>query len=209
MFISENVEALFKRGKLSLVSTEDGQTRRGAEATLVIEPFTVELARELGEELCGHFYDDDGGIRAELDDIDLIVRLGVQRVTVRTHAEVDAIVQLEPVSIKDLRVKRMTQKRTGAVWLACSFVLVFSLETKAVRNFFLDYFGAYLVWTFQAIQDDLLNRADVHESIARMGEAGLVSVTGPDGKTVHVDEDLAKRHRAKARALRDQAKVTH
>lgn len=162
MFVSENVAALFKKGTLKLVMTEDGY-KREAEATLVIEPFTPRLAHELGEDVAEHLFTDDNEIRDELEAIDLRVTVGTQNVTARRHEELEPVAILSPVTIKDVTVKRCSKKDEDD-WLACSFVLVFGLEDKEARAFVLDEFGKRLRWTFQVMQGDLLGRAEVHDA---------------------------------------------
>jgi hypothetical protein len=49
-------------------------------------------------------------------------------------------------------------------------VLVFSLEEKAARNFVLDEFGKTLLWTFEGLQRELLDAANLHESLAKLGD---------------------------------------
>jgi hypothetical protein len=206
MFITENVAALFKKGTLKLVPTEDGY-KREAEATLVIEPFTTRLAHELGEDIAEHLFTDDGEIRDELEAIDLRVTVGVQNVIARRHEELEPCAILSPCTIKDVTVKRCSKKDEDD-WLACSFVVVFGLEDKEARAFVLDEFGKRLRWTFEAMQRDLLAQADVHEAAARLGEiAGGAVLTGPDGEAVRFDSETAKKHRDAAKNLRQQART--
>lgn len=154
--LPSNVAALFKKGTLKLVPTDDGY-KREAEATLVIEPFNPGLARQLGEDIAEHLFADDDEIRDELEAIDLRVTVGMQNVIVRRHEELEPVAILSPVSIKDVAVKRCSKKDEDD-WLACSFVLVFGLEDKEARAFVLDEFGKRLRWTFEAIQRDLLEQ---------------------------------------------------
>lgn len=146
MFLTPQVRALFKTGKLKLMERDD-RVARVAEATFVIEPFEPALARELGEDIAGHLYTDSDDIRDELEAIDLTVRVGVQRVTVHAHAELPAVASLAPVLVRDVSVKRVENEKLG-VWLAYSFVLAFDLTEKAARNFVLDHFGSTLLLTF-------------------------------------------------------------
>lgn len=78
MFTSSNIVAFFKKGTLKLAPNADGDLRRFAEATLVIEPFSAELAHELGEDIAGHLFDHRDLIRDELESIDLRVGAGLQ-----------------------------------------------------------------------------------------------------------------------------------
>jgi hypothetical protein len=210
MFISENVAALFKKGTLKLVMTEDG-FKREAEATLVIEPFNPNLAHQLGEDIHDHLFTSDGEIRDELEAIDLRVSVGTQNVVVRRHEELEAVAILAPVTIKDVAVKRCT-KKDEADWLACSFVLVFGLEDKEARAFVLDEFGKRLRWTFEAQQRDLLSQARLHDALATLADPDgsgetKVSMRMLGGEEVHLDKDAAKRHREAAKNLRREART--
>lgn len=143
MFLTENLPALFKKGVLKL-TTEEGATKRVAEATFVIEPFNRPLAAELGEDIAGHLFDDAGTIREELEAIDLRVKAGLQRVTARRHVELKATATIEPVSVKDCSAERIEDKKSGKSWLSFSFVLVFDLSDRGTRNFVIDEFGNML-----------------------------------------------------------------
>jgi hypothetical protein len=207
MFVSSNVPALFKKGTLKLLAGDAGTTKRVAEATCVIEPFPAALAHELGEEMASHLFDDANAIRPELEGIDLRVRVGLQSITVRHHEELDPIGILSPVSIKDVSVQRIEDEKAGRAWLSCSFVLVFSLEEKAARNFVLDEFGKTLLWTFESMQGELLSKARLHEALARVGDPSGDGSTkasiGVSGGEMH--EIDPQKHRAEAKRLRKQA----
>jgi hypothetical protein len=179
----------------------------------LIEPFPVQLARELGEEIAGHLFTDADGIRDEIECVDLRVRAGLQRVTVRQHEDLEPAAVLGPVSIKDVSAKRIEDKATGRSWLAFSFVLVFSLEDRPARNFVLDNFGNALLWSFERLQGELLDKAAMHEAAARLGEMGgtmTMTAAGPDGSVtgpIEFNTETAKRNRAEARRLRGEAKA--
>ncbi len=206
MFLSQNIPALFKKGMLKLTQTEDSY-RRVAEATLVIEPFPAVLAHELGEEIAGHLFDDAGQIREELEGIDLRIRSGLQSVTVRQHEDLEPCALISPVSIKDVSVTRVEDKKNSRQWLSLAFVLVFSLEEKAARNFVLDEFGKTLLWTFDAMQRELLHEAKLHDALAKLGDPNGKGDTktsfGVSGGEMH--EIDPKAHRAKAKELRKAA----
>lgn len=208
MFLSGNIPALFKKGTLKLQDV-DGGVRRVAEATLVIEPFPARLAHELGEDIAGHLVTKDGSLRDELESIDLRVRAGLQSVTVRIDESMDPVAILTPVSIKDVNVSRVDEKKGQRSWLTCSFVLVFSLEDRAARNFVLDRFGQTLLWSFVGLQADLLKSAEMHETFARLadpGEDGQTTVSfGVSGGEMHTIDP--KKHKAEAKRLRDKAKA--
>lgn len=204
MFLSDNIPALFKQGKLKLMAVEGGGYRRVAECTCVIEPFPTTLAHELGEDIADHLVNSDG-IRPELEAIDLRLRAGLQSVRVRQHEELEPCAFLSPVSVKDVRVERIEDKKTQREWLSLSFVLVFSLEDKSARNFVLDEFGKTLLWTFTAMQPGLLADAAIHEAAARLGEGGGATLSGPGIKPIKFNTETSKAHRAEAKRLRGQA----
>lgn len=208
MFISPHVPALFKKGTLKLLATEGGGTKRVAEATCQIEPFPASLAKELGNEIAGHLFDNDGAMRPELEGIDLRVSPGLLNVTVHHHAELKPVVTIGPASIKDVSVKRTDDEKSRRSWLTLTFVLVFDLEDKAARNFVLDEFGKMLLWTFRSIQQELLAEASLHESLAKLGDPtgdGRTKASfGVAGGDMH--EIDAGKHRAIAKTLRERAK---
>ena len=206
MFTSNNIPALFKKGTLKLIQNAEGEYRRVAEAQLVIEPLPVELARELGDEIAGHLFDDADKIREELEAIDLRVRAGLQHVTVRLDDALEPIAVLSPASIKDVSATLREDMKSGRAWLSLSFVVVFSLEEKAARNFVLDQFGRPLLWSFECVQRELDGLARVKEAAAR-----LVEIGGADGGSVclrgtgfdmTLDHDDAARLRQEASNLR-------
>lgn len=204
MFASENIPALFKKGTLKLQETDDGY-RRVAEAMLMIEPFPLSLARELGEDMASHLFTDDDMIRPELESIDLRARVGLQRITVRHDEALDPIAIMEPVSIKDVKATVIEDKKTKRRWLSFQFVLVFSLETKDARNFVLDEFGKTLLWSFLSLQADLLREAALHDSLAKLVPEGTTVSFGEAGGEMHQID--AEAHRQKAADLRKKARV--
>lgn len=210
MFTSENVVALFKKGTLKLTQNEDGEYRRMAEATLLIEPFTEAMARELGDEIAGHLFSEDGRIREELESIDLRVRAGLQHVTVRLDEALEPTAILSPASIKDVSCSLCEDKKMGRQWLAFTFVVVFSLEERAARNFVLDEFGKSLLWSFERSQPDLEGLARVKDAGARLAETaardgGSVTLSTGD-MSVTLGKGDAARLRDEAATLRRQKK---
>lgn len=205
MFHTPNVSALFKKGTLKLVQNEDGEWRRVAEATLIIEPFPVELARQLGEEIAGHLFTDADGIRDELESIDLRVRSGLQHVSARIDPAMEPVALLSPASIKDVSAARVEDKKMGRQWLAFTFVLVFSLEEKAARNFVLDRFGQALYWSFESMQRELEGLASAKDAAARLAESvsdGNSLTISAGGKSVTLTGEDAPRLRKEAADLR-------
>jgi hypothetical protein len=209
VFLTKHVPALFKKATLKLLPTDDG-LRRICESTLVVEPFFPNLARELGDDIADHLFDDDDQIRPELEAIDLSVRCGLQRVVVTAHQDLDPVADLAACAIRTVQVKRMGDEKTGRYWLALTFVLVVTLDSQEARTFVIDGFGRELLWTFTAMQRELLNEAKLHDSIANMlpkGEGGTLTISS-GGKSATLTQEGAAEHRATAKKLRQQAGVT-
>lgn len=151
MFLSENVRVKFKRGNLKLIEQE-GSVERRAECVMVIEPFSQQLAAELGEETAAHLFDETKKIREELGKIELRLRSGLQRVTVRHHEELAPIIVIDSAFVKDCEATRVDVEKTGATFIRFNFTLCFDLADKGARNFLIEEFGSSLQLSFQAMQ---------------------------------------------------------
>lgn len=155
MFKSRDLKCQFKRAALKMVSDPKGVDHRVCEATLVIEPLPRSLALELGADVAGHLFDEKQMMRGEVDNIMLHINAGLQRVTVKSHFELDAIAMLEPVEIDSLKATRIDDEKNGKSWFSLAFVLIFELSDKAARSFTIDHFGNPVYLTFNKLQRDL------------------------------------------------------
>lgn len=155
MFVSKRVRGLFKKGALKLVNDSAGDTHRMAEATWVLEPFGADLARELGDEVYNHLFDENGGIRSELEKVELRIGVGMQRVVVRSHGDLEPVATLNDVEVKDVKVERVEDLKADKVWLRLSVALVFELVGAEARSFVIDQFGNVILLDFKAIQHRL------------------------------------------------------
>lgn len=171
MFSSPNVKALFKKAALKLETDGDGNLKRVAEATFLIDPFPAALAHELGEEIATHLFDEVDEIRPELDAIALRVQVGLQRVSLRRHPDLKPSGVLEPVLIRRCKVERIEDPRNEREWLTLSFVLVFDLAPKPARNVLIEEFGNLVFLTFEAMQGDLLAEERRQPAEAAQAEA--------------------------------------
>lgn len=170
MFVTPNLPALFKKATLKLVEEND-TTTRAAEVAVVFSPFHAHLAREMGEDIAGHLFDDDDQIRPELSSVTLRPRVGALRVSARPVLDMDAIV-IEPVGLVSVVAKVCGNEKSGLRWLELTCTLLFSLESKLARDFVLDTFGRTRLWTFEPLQRDLLADAHITESLAKLAGAG-------------------------------------
>ena len=83
MFATRDVWMVFKAAKLAVVKDDKGVDHRVAECQLVLDPFPLTLAHELGEDVALHCYTKAGALRPELSSITLDPRVPHQRMTVR------------------------------------------------------------------------------------------------------------------------------
>lgn len=212
MFLTPNVLAQFKKATLKLVKGDGGETTRAAEAALVFDPFTAELAREMGEDLADHLFTADNQIRAELSAVTLRPRVGALRITARPAQDMDGT-EIEPVGLSTVTATVKEDERSGHCSLVLTATLVFSLESKVARDFVLDSFGRSLLWTFEPLQRDLLADAAITESLATLAGAGgpgssvTFGLAGEPGVTLtHADADRLKE---KARRTRHAVSARH
>jgi len=213
MFLTENVPALFKKATLKLVKGDDGGVVRAVEAALVFEPFTPDLAREMGEDIAGHIFGEDDQIRAELSSVDLRPRVGALRITARPHVDLPAIV-LEPVGLRSVSAMVREDEKGGTRWVILTVTLVFSLESKVARDFVLDHFGRQLAWTFEPLQRELPD-LKVAQAMGRMAstvrDGGITSMTmscienGTVTDSVTIDREAAKRIHANVKSMEKAA----
>lgn len=213
MFQTPNVSALFKKATLKLVKGDDDTPRRVAELALVFEPFVAGLAREIGEDVASHLFDDADEIREELSSVALAPRVGLLRVTARAHEKAEGVT-LDNLRLPSLTASVKEDAKNGTRWIALTAVLDLSLETAKARGFVLEGFGRPLLWTFESMQRDLLEEANFVEAASRLAAAGgpgssvSFGIVNPDGSRekgatlTHADADRLKE---KARDLRKQA----
>jgi hypothetical protein len=150
MFLTPKVPALFKKGTLKLVDDDGPSVRRvggshaGDRAVPGGNSRTNSVKRSPGTSSTAPTTSAPSWRAIDLRDA-LRTAEGHRRSSTKTSAP---CATLTPVSIKDVSVTRIEDKKTGRAWLSLACVLVFSLEDKAARNFVLDEFGKTLLWTF-------------------------------------------------------------
>lgn len=193
MFSSENVRMLLAKATMKIVTDDKGVQHRMAECALVLEPFTLALARELGDEIASHLFTADGNIRPELESASLDPRVPQQAITVRETPDSAPTVTLRQVDVFGLSVGR--QSSEVMVWIKATVKVRFSLADRAHRDFLARGFGLTLCWTFEAEQNRLGDIGQSFVDSMRQGMTGdkpgidSVTFTGPDGKGVRITKD--------------------
>lgn len=157
MFQSPDVWMVFKAGKLATVEV-DGVEHRMAECSLVIEPFRLDLAEQLGESVRVHLYDDDARLRSELATITLDPRVPKQMMSARGAEGVPAT-EIRLVEILAMTCARQADEKTGEEWIKATIRVRFDFAPKVHREWIAMYFGLGFHATFEAEQLDMLSEA--------------------------------------------------
>jgi hypothetical protein len=165
MFTSENIQAFFKDAKLRIVRADDDE-QKVAECRFVIEPFTYALAKELGPDVAGHFFQMGGAMRPEVTRLELTCPSGEHQVFIRRHAEVKRPnLAIRPVTVTAAKVERQEDEKAGKSWFRLTLALSFGIYDRPIRDFVIDWFGSGLVFTMQDTQRELIaDEADVQQT---------------------------------------------
>ena len=157
MFLSPHIPCLLKSATLKLTKDET----RLALVTCVVEPFSRELAAELGADVVDHLFipNPDRGReqaawvpRPEVTEIGFCLPVLRQCVEVVEHPELPSAYVLRDVGMERIRVTRPDPELPR---LTLSFVLAIILESKDAINFVVHDFGRLVYLSFAAMQREL------------------------------------------------------
>lgn len=129
---------------------DDEEAYRVADLGIVIEPFTAELASELGSHIERHLFigDDLNGIqmRPEVEDITVGLRVGLQRIIIESAPDAPSLATLKEVRVSDLAIVR---KRKGdREWYRATLSARIDLRERQIREFLFHHFGEFRCFTF-------------------------------------------------------------
>lgn len=155
MFSTPDVWMTFKAAKLAVVNRDDVE-RRMAECQFVIEPFSFELAAQLGDAVLSHVFTEAGALRSELSSATLDPRVPLQRLHARGAEGVPATV-IEDVDILKLTCSRQVDDRSGKEWIKATVYARFDFAANVHREWIATYFGYGFYATFEAVQDELFD----------------------------------------------------
>lgn len=156
MFRTRNVKMQLAKASLRIVKDDKGDEHRMAECGLVLDPFTGELAHELGLDVYSHLFNEDTEIRPELGRIVMNPRVPQQLAEIRTAPDLkQPTFTVRYVDVLALGVNREEDPEVGDVWLRATVKVRFDLADKPHRELLAAHFGDLLCFTFQLEQSPL------------------------------------------------------
>lgn len=196
LFTTEQVPMQLAEATMKIVKDDKGVEHRMARCVLVLEPFGEAPARDVGEDIVGHLFTDEGMIRPEMDSVKLKLRLSLQDVVVaEVPDQAKATVRLREVKVVNLTVAHKIDEKNETHHLRASFLVLFSLAERSARDFLCRLYGHSLLWTFADEQEDLpLDGAaigrEVAKGLAKQSKGvHLESVTDARGKVTRFDKE--------------------
>lgn len=166
MFLTRDVWMVIKKATLTIAEDNEGVERRMAEVALVLDPFPMPLARELGEDVADHIFTPDGALRQEVSSITLDPRVP-QQCMHATSAVGHPGTDIRNVDIDSLAVAKQEDKQSGKVWFRATFKARFDLGPKVNREWLVRYFGLGLNFSFDAEQLGLLPETSMRDVVRK------------------------------------------
>jgi hypothetical protein len=157
---------------------DDEESYRVADVTLLLEPFSRELAAELGEHIAAHLFEDDK-MRPEVEKVSLSLGAPDQRVIVASAPDAPALAELKSVTIGALAVTRKAKE--DREWYREARI---DLRERTIREFLFHHFGEQRVFTFYPEQTALFGGHGATLTNADTGEV-LAEWNGGAGEATH------------------------
>lgn len=196
MFTSNNIPCAVKSVALKIEKGDEHELKV-AHVTCVVEPFTPELAIQLGSAIYAHLFTrnperpDVEMPRPELVQIGLNVACGLQRISARSHPDLPIESVLKEARVTNIRV---TRPDPDAPRLSLSFVLSLSMDRRDTLVWVVQAFARVNYLSFLPEQLDLISgrtSADVDDAFGarrRMRDTGITSAT--IGDTTFTSKDV-------------------
>src|SRR3990167_2516234 len=140
MFVTRDVWMVIKKATLTVAEDDTGVEPRMAEFALVLDPFPITLAKELGEDVAGHVYSDEGVLRQEVSTITLDPRVPAQRMSATGAVGHEGTV-IRNVDVLGLTLAKKSDEKSGTVWFRATFKVRFDLAPKLNREWIVRVFG--------------------------------------------------------------------
>jgi hypothetical protein len=162
MFVSPDIPCSLTSAALKLETIADVD-HRVAHVTAKVEPFTPELARELGDHIYDHLFmrdlehPDVPMPRPEITQVAFALRVGLQQVVTKDHPDLSASGALRRVKVASVRV---TRPNPDVPRLTLAFVLSVELGDQAAREWLVRAFGRTQYLTFLPEQRHMLGHID-------------------------------------------------
>ncbi|HWB15955.1 MAG TPA: hypothetical protein VG538_06060 [Vicinamibacterales bacterium] len=160
---------------------DDEESYRVADVTLLLEPFSRELAAELGEHIAAHLFEDDE-MRPEVEKVNLSLNAPDQRVIVASAPDAPALAELKSVTIGALAVTRKAKE--DHEWYRATIEARIDLREREIREFLFHHFGELRVFTFYPEQTPLFGGHGATLTNADTGEV-LAEWNGGAGEATH------------------------
>lgn len=151
MFQTVCIPAVISKATLKR-EMDDEESYRVADVSIVIEPFSQELADELGEHVGRHLF-DALGMRPEVEDITIGLRVPSQRVIVASAPDAPTLAELKDVRIGDLTIVR--KAKGDRDWFRATVAARIDLRERVIREFLFHHFGELRRFTFVSEQMDM------------------------------------------------------
>lgn len=153
MFRTDRVAMVLAKANLRIVKDDRDVEHRVAICGLVVDPFEATLARELGDDIAGHFFTEDNQIRPELGRVVLNPRVPQQMVHLLTAPDMKtATAKIRYVDVLALAVNVEEDSKSGQRWLKCTVQIRFGMAEREHRELLAARFGDKLWWTWSAEQ---------------------------------------------------------
>lgn len=189
MFTTRDVWMVIQKATLKITEDDKGVEHRSAQVALVLDPFPMPLAHELGEDVATHFFTEDGAVRQEVSSVSLDPRVPVQRMSV-TSAVGHPGTEIRDVEIRGLSVAKQEDDKSGRVWFKATFNILFGLESKLNQEWLVRCFGLGMNFSFYAEQLSMLD--DASAAAKRLGDLGGGTLTDADGNAIMKIEDTSR-----------------
>jgi hypothetical protein len=180
MFETACIPMLIKKATLRR-EMDDEELYRVADVTLLLEPFSRELAAELGEHIVAHLFTDDA-MRPEVEKVSLSLNVPDQRVIVAGAPDAPALAELKSVAIGGLAVARKAKE--DREWYRATIEARIDLRERTIREFLFHHFGELRVFTFMPEQIALFGGHGATLTNADTGEV-LAEWNGGAGEATH------------------------
>ena len=190
MFVSPDVPCGLASAALK-IETIDDVDHRFAHVTCKVEPFTPDLARELGETVYAHLFTRDPERtdvpmpRREITEVGFSLPIGLQLISAKSHPDLKVDHVLRRVKVTRVRVSRPDPEKPR---LTLAFVLSIELGERQTMDWLVRAFGRVQHLTFMAEQRDMLEDKALREAARDFVDAstrnGMTTTITAGGRSV-------------------------
>lgn len=158
---------------------------------LVLDPLTLELARELGPEIAEHCFTRQGKVRREMKGVKVRLRDKTQAIAARMAVDTTdphCILRHVRVPTLDITTPGPDDDDAPVLRLKCTINCLVDPAEKTHRDFLCGFFGDFMLFTFEPEQQDLFAER-------RAAKAAMLPPPDPDAGDVLDEQKKGKRGR--------------